>query len=114
MFCVCWVVEINEFRRYYVYITLSFSYFQTDVDPATAAPLDSLTPESRDWCKARGSPVTTVSEILEGGDKNLIKGIQDGIDKANEHAISRAAKIQKWTILPRDFSIPGGELGLLN
>ena len=33
------------------------------------------------------------------------------MDAANEKAVSRAAKIQKWSLLPIDFSIPGGELG---
>ena len=33
------------------------------------------------------------------------------LDEANKKAISNAARVQKWTILPTDVSIPGGELG---
>jgi hypothetical protein len=34
-----------------------------------------------------------------------------GIDRANKEATSQAQRIQKWMILPRDFSLQGGELG---
>merc|ERR1712156_645890 len=35
----------------------------------------------------------------------------DLVDIANREAVSNAQKIQKWMVLPRDFSIPGGEIG---
>jgi long-chain-fatty-acid--CoA ligase ACSBG len=44
-------------------------------------------------------------------DFQLIQAIQSGIDRTNARATSQAQKIQKWVVLPTDFSIPGGELG---
>ena len=34
-----------------------------------------------------------------------------GIDSVNQGATSNAQKVQKWHILKKDFSVPGGELG---
>ncbi len=41
----------------------------------------------------------------------FLKAIQDGIDRYNQVATSNAQKIQKYVVLPTDFSLPGGELG---
>ena len=50
--------------------------------------------------------------MLDGPDyPKLAKAIQTGMDNVNSGATSNAQKIQKWHILQRDFSVPGGELG---
>ncbi|XP_019848922.1 PREDICTED: long-chain-fatty-acid--CoA ligase ACSBG2-like [Amphimedon queenslandica] len=70
-------------------------------------PTDELDPIAKGILHDIGSESTTVSEVLT--DPLVKQYIQQGIDKVNEEAISRAARIQKFTILPVDFSINGGE-----
>ena len=40
----------------------------------------------------------------------LKKIIQQGIDVANDKAISKAQRVQRFIILDADFSVDGGEL----
>jgi long-chain-fatty-acid--CoA ligase ACSBG len=84
---------------------------KTEIDSDTGEPLDKMTRSTIDWCKANGSDAQTVSQLLEGGNGPVMDAIQEGINKANKKAISRAQIIQKFSILPRDFTIIGGELG---
>ena len=73
--------------------------------------LDTLTPQVQQLIQNIGSRNTKVSEIVAQEDRAVFTAIQEGLDKANEHATSRAQRVQKWTLLDSDFSIPGGELG---
>ena len=75
-------------------------------------PTNKLATSAVAWCKSVGSSAATVSQIIsEPPDHRILDAIQLGIDKANEKAISRAARVQKWTILPQDLSQPTGEIG---
>ena len=52
-----------------------------------------------------------MEDVLKGPDTKVMEAIQAGIDRVNKQVTSNAQRIQKWTILPSDFSIPGGEIG---
>ncbi|XP_063685057.1 long-chain-fatty-acid--CoA ligase ACSBG2-like isoform X2 [Bolinopsis microptera] len=72
-------------------------------------PLDELDWISLDQCRKLGSCAKTVSEALM--DPLVLNNIKRAVQEANKQAVSNASKIQKFRILPEDFSIGGGELG---
>ncbi|CAG9581427.1 unnamed protein product [Danaus chrysippus] len=81
------------------------------VDSNTGDALDELDTGTRKWVADLGSSATTISEIVRTKDPAVYKAIEDGITRANKHAISNAQKVQKFAILPADFSMNTGELG---
>jgi len=83
--------------------------YQSEVD-GKSLPTDVLSPLSVAWCQRVGSSVSTVSEARQ--DSVILAAIQQSIDRVNESAVSHAQYIQKWSLLPRDFSVSGGELGM--
>ncbi len=88
---------------------------KTAMEKESGAPRDELSSETVKWLDTLGLKYTKLSEILAAGpDKTVLKAIEDGIARANKNAISNAQKVQKFAILPHDFSIPTGELGELN
>ena len=55
-----------------------------------------------------------LSDITNSRDHRVTLAIQETIDKVNEKVLSDKERIRKWTILPKNFSIPGGELSIKN
>ena len=88
-----------------------FLTLKVDVNLETMAPTRALTVAARDWCRSVGSEAATVEDVLDGPDRAVMAGIQAGLDRVNDGAVSNAQRIQKWTLIPSDFSLPGGELG---
>ncbi|XP_059107994.1 long-chain-fatty-acid--CoA ligase ACSBG2-like [Peromyscus eremicus] len=82
-----------------------------ETDRRNGEPLDKLSLEAINFCRALGSMANTVSDIVKLRDPLVYTAIQCGIDIVNQEAISDAQRIRKWTILEKDFSIQGGELG---
>uniref|UniRef100_A0A182NTC4 long-chain-fatty-acid--CoA ligase n=1 Tax=Anopheles dirus TaxID=7168 RepID=A0A182NTC4_9DIPT len=85
---------------------------KTQMNLDTGAPKDELTPETILALKELGVEYGKLSEIHAAGPcPKVLKALQEGIDRANQKAISNAQKIQKFALLTADFSVPGGELG---
>jgi len=63
----------------------------------------NLTKELKTLLSVKGQKVSTVDEAKKS--TLLKKLIDNGIKKANLKAVSRAANIRKWNILPVDFSV---------
>ncbi|XP_062481162.1 long-chain-fatty-acid--CoA ligase ACSBG2 isoform X1 [Pezoporus occidentalis] len=82
-----------------------------NVNADTGEPRDDLTPEALEYCQRLGSKATKASEIIRSKDKDVYAAIQKGIAAVNENATSNAQRIQKWTLLEKDFSVFSGELG---
>jgi len=82
------------------------------IDRESQEPQDQLTLPAAAWFQSIGVEMSTVSEVLSSDDERISQSIQDGIVRANQRAVSQAQNVQKWRILPHDFSIVTGELGM--
>lgn len=54
--------------------------------------------------------VTTIEEVAAGGSDAWKSTLDKAVAAANEVSHSRATRVQKWAVLPRDFSEEEGEL----
>ena len=77
----------------------------------TLEPLDELSDDIIKWLRKKGSKASTVTDVITQKEILIYDEIEAGIKRANAKSISRAAIVQKFTILPKDFSIVTGELG---
>lgn len=85
---------------------------KTKVDKETGQPLEQLAHDALEAVpSSRASTVADVLKELEDEKKAPWRDyIQAGIERANEKSTSRAARVQKWAVLPVDFSTHGDEL----
>lgn len=96
------------------------------MDPHTGIPLDTLHSDVIEWLRNMDFNYTRLSEVLNipvqinesevakivvKPDAKIVESIEAAIKRANTRALSNAQKVQKFAILPHDFSIPTGELG---
>ena len=72
------------------------------------AALITIDPDAiKSWIVANKKDGATISDLTN--DPDVIGVIQTAVDEANK-AVSRAESIRKFTILPTDFTIAGGQL----
>ena len=78
----------------------------------TMKPTDNLEKVTRDWVKTvTGKEYSTISSLMSSSDWSKVEvAIEAGIEQANTKAISNVARIKKFKVLAKDFSVDGGEL----
>ena len=96
---------VGDIRKYLTcLITLKCKLDQDGI------PTNILDEGAVKWCqKITSNEVSTVDDFKQNSD--LIENVQNGLNRANEKATANPHKVQKFSILPKDFSIHGGELG---
>lgn len=107
-------------------ISKFYLLFQTDIESATGLPLDTLHLDTVSWLKSLAIHHTRLSEVLnipaytssydyKGSvikpDQKVVAALIEGLARANKNALSRAQRVQKFAMLPHDFTVPTGELG---
>lgn len=118
------VMLIGDQRKY----LLVMMAVRTEVDPDSFGPTDRLTQPVKDFLAERcGLPnAQRLSDVYESGlpasgqfdatarpvlKQSVREAVQRAIDVVNQHAVSRAQKVQKFVMVSRDFTIGGGEFG---
>ncbi|XP_003492113.1 very long-chain-fatty-acid--CoA ligase bubblegum isoform X1 [Bombus impatiens] len=98
---------IGDKRKYLtILVTL-----KTNVNTETGEPTDDFTEETLKWLQSIGSTSKTISDVLKTHDPLVYEEIDKAIKRANTKSISNAQRVQKFQILPKDFSHATGELG---
>lgn len=88
------------------FLTVLFC-LQVEVDAETGVPTNRLASKALDTSKEIGSSASTTDEARECD--RWKKYFDEGVEAGNAMSTSRAQKIAKWSLLPTDFSEPGGE-----
>lgn len=99
-------IVIGDKRKFLVLLVT----LKTELD-YDGVPLYDLATDTLKWLEKMQLNYKKLSEVLAyGPDVKILQAVQEAVDRANANAISNAQKIQKFAILPQDFSIALGEL----
>lgn len=108
LYCISNAFLVGDGKKF-LSILLSL---KTEMNMETGAYWDELHVDTLEWLKSLGLNYTKLSEILEAGpDSIVLNAIQQGINRANMYAFSNAQRVQKFALLPHDFSVATNELG---
>ncbi|XP_039950932.1 long-chain-fatty-acid--CoA ligase heimdall-like [Bactrocera tryoni] len=120
--CVSNALVVGDKRKFLVVLLT----LKTDIDNATGLPHDTLHLDTVSWLKSLDIHYTRLSEVLnipaftpsidyKGSvikpDQKVVAAVEAGLTRANRNALSRAQRVQKFALLPHDFTVPTGELG---
>ncbi|KAH8238814.1 hypothetical protein KR038_002559, partial [Drosophila bunnanda] len=125
--CVSNVLLIGDHRKY---LTVLLS-LKTMSDAKTGIPLDALREETVEWLRDLDIHETRLSSLLNipadlqlpndaaavsaaldiTAEPKLLEALEEGIKRANKHAISNAQRVQKFALISHEFSLATGELG---
>lgn len=101
------VILVGDGRKYLTMLVTLKTLMNSD-----GSPSDELASESISWLEQLGLKHRNLTEILVAGpDPIFMQSIQQAINRANLKSVSNAQKVQKFAILPHDFSAVTGELG---
>jgi len=84
---------------------------QVEIDLDTGLAKDNLQASAVHYLKSIGVEATKAEDLTTDMPEVLKTAIQTGINNANKKAVSNAARVQKWKLLPTEFTTAGGELG---
>ncbi|XP_017475216.1 PREDICTED: long-chain-fatty-acid--CoA ligase bubblegum-like [Rhagoletis zephyria] len=120
--CISNALMVGDKRKYLtVLLTL-----KTNIDGETGLPTDTLHPDAIAWLHKLGLSYACLSAVLrvpafeENYDykgaipkpaQRIVEAIESGLARANKNALSHAQRVQKFALLPHDFTLRTGELG---
>lgn len=106
--CLSYCVLVGEGRDFISALLV----FKAEFDPKSGELTDFLDQAALDWCRKLGVNEERLSELVSSKDPKIAEEIQKVINKINDEAADDKEVIHKWMILPKYFSVAGGEIGL--
>ena len=103
------VVVVGEKKKYLT----SLLTLRVQVDPVTLLPTDKLDTSVVNWAKIQGCPgLETIDDFINGPHAQTLRAsVERSFKLVNSRSESNVTKVQKFAILPQEFSVPSGELG---